>query len=358
MSNKQELNIFVAMSGGVDSSVAALLLTKLGYNCTGVYMKNWSGEDMGIKGDCPWKEDQAMAEAVCKKINIPFMSSNFEKEYRKKVIEYFFSEYKAGRTPNPDVLCNKEIKFGLFLDRALEEGADLIATGHYARISRNSHGQLELLKGIDKAKDQSYFLYTLTQTQLCRTTFPIGEYTKPQVRKIAAENKLPSAKRPDSQGICFVGEINIHDFIKSKLGTKKGDIVTADGIKIGEHEGIWFYTIGQRKGIGIGGGKPYYVTGIDVSKNQITVSLNPNDPLLYKKSIQIEKPHWISGVEPKLPLECEVSIRYNHNPQAAILSKKDRLYNVIFRKPQRAPTAGQSAVIYKDEVCLGGGMIK
>ena len=352
--------VFIAMSGGVDSSVSAALLQKQGYDCTGIFMKNWSGSDWGISVDCPWREDQKVVEKVCNILEIPFQTFNFEKEYRKKVVKYFFDEYKEGRTPNPDTLCNREIKFGLFLNRALEKGADYIATGHYVRKivkPKSMNWKYELHKGFDTSKDQSYFLYMLDQKQLEKSLFPIGKYRKKKVRKLAEKFKLPNYDKPDSQGICFIGNINVDKFIRENLGTKKGDIVNTTGEKLGEHDGIWFYTIGQRKGLGIGGGTPYYVVDIKKNINQVVVGKGANHPRLYKNKIYISNLHWIGDQDKELPLNCEVSIRYNHDPKKAILTKENDRYLLKFEEKQRAPASGQSAVIYKNSLCCGGGTI-
>ena len=269
--SQKPTTVFVAMSGGVDSSVSAALLKEQGYNVVGVFMKNWSGDNFGIQTDCPWEQDQKDVEKVCKLLGVPFITFNFEKEYRKQVVEYFFNEYKAGRTPNPDVMCNKEIKFGLFLEKALKKGTDLIATGHYARTEKDNKGKFHLLKGIDNKKDQSYFLYNLTQDQLSKTLFPIGNFQKSKVRKLAMKFKLPNAKKKDSQGICFIGDINVQQLLRAKLKRKKGDIIDIDSReKVGKHDGAHYFTIGQREGIGIGGTKePYFVVGKDVEKNEV-----------------------------------------------------------------------------------------
>jgi len=231
MKSEEKKKVFVGLSGGVDSAVSAYLLKEQGYDVTGVYMKNWSGDEFGIQADCPWEEDQKDAEAVCKHLGIPFRSLNFEKQYREKVVEYFFSEYEKGRTPNPDVMCNKEIKFKLFLEKAMDEGADFIATGHYAR-KLEVDGVNKMLKGVDSNKDQTYFLYNLTQSQLDKVLFPVGEIEKPEVRRIAEKAGLPNAKKPDSQGICFIGEINVLKFLMSKIPVKEGDIIDIDSGKV------------------------------------------------------------------------------------------------------------------------------
>lgn len=361
--------VYVAMSGGVDSSVAAALLVDEGYNCTGVFMKNWSGENWGIETDCPWEQDQADAEKVCKILKIPFRSYNFEKQYRQKVIGYFFDELRKGNTPNPDILCNEVIKFGVFLDRSMNEGADYIATGHYARISCDSTSQTlevspaknktyNLLKGLDGSKDQTYFLYRLNQHQLSKSLFPVGEYQKSEIRKLAKKYNLPVAEKKDSQGLCFVGKINIDEFIRKEIGEKRGDIVDVKGKKLGEHKGVWFYTLGQRHGLGIGGGTPYYVIDTNITNNTVVVTKGADNEKLYRKSIIIDKPHWISGQSPQFPLSCDVATRYTHDLSQARLTRRNAKYIIHFTRPHRAPTPGQSAVIYKGEICLGGGNIQ
>lgn len=367
--------VFVGLSGGVDSAVSAALLKEQGYDVTGVYMKNWSGDDYGIQADCPWEQDQKDAQSICDHLEIEFRSFNFEKEYRDRVVEYFFSEYEKGRTPNPDVMCNKEVKFKLFLEKALEEGSDYIATGHYARTSpdfsnakppspiRRGEGEVKLLKGIDTNKDQTYFLYNLTQDQLSHTLFPVGEFEKPKVRELARKFKLPNAEKPDSQGICFIGEINVLKFLMSRIPEKKGDIQDIDTKKVvGEHKGVYFYTVGQREGLGIGGLKePYFVVDKDMENNIVYVGQGANHPSLYKKEVELENIHWINSIKDELTLNnIEASIRYRHKPQPGqlIINNEKLTIKYIFDEPQRAVTSGQSLVIYRDDECLGGGVIK
>jgi tRNA-uridine 2-sulfurtransferase len=356
-------NVFIALSGGVDSAGCALLLKNQGYNCTGVFMKNWSGDNFGIQADCPWEKDQKDAEAVCQTLGIPFRSFNFENEYRERVVEYFFSEYEKGRTPNPDVMCNKEIKFHLFLKRALEEGADYIATGHYVRKIIGKNGKEQLLKGIDGNKDQSYFLYNITQEQLKRSLFPIGDYTKPQIREIAKKASLPVADKPDSQGICFIGEINVQDFLRSRIKVHNGAIVDIDTKgQVGVHDGVEFYTLGQREGLKIGGAsEPYFVVAKDADENILYVAMGKENPALFKDELKIENLHLIDESTDIVSLtgkKLQASVRYRHKPAACKIEIEDGKVEVEFDEPQRAITPGQSCVLYDEDVCLGGGVIQ
>ncbi|MDP3740775.1 MAG: tRNA 2-thiouridine(34) synthase MnmA [bacterium] len=399
MQRGQSKKVLVAMSGGVDSSVAAALLKKQGYFVVGAYMKNFSPESWEglIEADCPWEQDVADVQVVCEKLGIEFRSFNFEKEYAEKVIEYFFREYGAGRTPNPDVMCNKEIKFGIFLQKAKQLGFDYVATGHYARVRsvqslrgysrsnpeiatastpRDDRIIYELLKGADPKKDQSYFLYTLNQEQLSRVLFPIGEYTKVQIRQMAKEFGLPNWNKKDSQGVCFIGHIKLREFLRQRIPEKVGEIVEAQsGRVIGQHPGAWYYTLGQRQGIGIGGGQPYYVAQKDVLNNKLTVVKNASPPLLnvrggegelYSKVAILNSVHWIDKV-PKLPLRCRAKIRYQQPDQTcAILPSpgvgrvaggRERSLLVKFSQPQFAIAPGQSIVFYRADQCLGGGVV-
>lgn len=351
--------VFVGLSGGVDSSVSAYLLKKESYDVVGVYMKNWSGDEFGIQADCPWEQDQADCIKVCKQLDIPFMSFNFEKEYREKVVEYFFSEYEKGRTPNPDVMCNKEIKFDLFLNKSLAEGADMIATGHYAKVVLES-GEYSLLKGVDTNKDQSYFLHALNQNQLSKTLFPIGHLIKPQVREIAKEANLVNAEKKDSQGICFIGEINVQQYLRSQIEKKPGNIIDQDSGKVvGKHDGVMFYTIGQREGLGIGGAKePYFVIGKDADKREVYVVMGNDNPKLFKKNVDLENMHLISPNRDKdyiNNINLEGSVRYRHKAEKM---KFVTNLEVEFDKPQRAISEGQSLVVYEGDRCLGGGIMK
>ncbi len=350
--------VFVALSGGVDSAVSAALLKDQGYDVTGVYMKNWSGDEYGIQADCPWESDQMDAEAVCLKLNIPFRSFNFEKQYRDKVVEYFFSEYQKGRTPNPDVMCNKEIKFKIFLEKALSEGADMIATGHYAqRAQKIDEEVVHFFKGRDPHKDQTYFLYNITQGQLSHTLFPIGHLNKPEVRKLAQKYNLPNAQKPDSQGICFIGEINVLKFLMSRIPEKQGDIKDIDtNAVVGQHKGVYFYTIGQREGLNLGGQKiPYFVVNKDSDNNILYVGHGTDHPSLYKKEIQLENLHFICTVLESGTHNLEAAIRYRQKPQKGVLDVGNKTF--IFDEPQRAVASGQSLVLYNGEECLGGGII-
>lgn len=350
---KKKKKVIVGLSGGVDSSVAAALLLKKGYEVTGVFMKNWS-EDVG-DFCCSWSEDLEDARRVAQVLGITFYVWNFEKEYRERVIDYFFREYAAGRTPNPDVMCNKEIKFKLFLEKALRFGADYVATGHYARV-KETGGIFHLLKGKDTNKDQSYFLTTLSQKELSHTLFPVGEYEKPAVRRLAKKFKLPTFEKKDSQGICFIGEVDIKELLKQRIKPKSGDIVDPAGMVIGRHEGLPFYTIGQRGGLNIGGGLPYYVVGKDKKKNRIIASSNPTDPLLWRRGCVVNSLSWTHG--PLGDGELEVTIRYRHAPVKARLEWIDENHlHLRFSEAQRAITPGQAAVFYKGEELLGGGII-
>ncbi len=352
--------VVVGMSGGVDSSVTAALLQEQGFDVIGVFMKNWS-EDFGDYG-CTWAEDADDARKVAQVLNIPFYVWNFEKEYRTHVVDYFLREYQANRTPNPDVMCNSEIKFKVFLDKALKLGADYVATGHYARVEAVRNDKLKildykLLKGVDPAKDQSYFLYTLKQDQLAKILFPLGGYKKQEIRSLARKFKLPTAEKKDSQGICFIGKIDVREFLKAHLKAKVGEIVTSTGQVIGQHEGLPYYTLGQREGIGVGGQGPYYVIDKNIDTNQLVVTNNQKDEQLWKKEFTVTDLSWTNG-QPEFPLKTGVSIRYHHPDYTAnvLEIKKDEL-KIVFDEPQRAVTPGQAAVFYDGNELIGGGVI-
>lgn len=337
--------VYVGMSGGVDSSVTAALLKQQGYDVTGVYMKNWSQDLPGFA--CPWKEDYQDAKRVAVQLGIPFKLYDFEKEYRQKVVDYMIAEYQAGRTPNPDVMCNQEVKFKLFLETALEDGADMIATGHYARIKDG-----RLLKGVDDNKDQTYFLYRVTEEALKKSLMPIGEMKKPDVRKFAKKLSLATADKKDSQGICFVGKVGIKEFLLSQLGPQRpGPIIDQDGTEIGRHDGAIFYTIGQRHGLDVGGGLPYYVSRKDMKTNTVYVTTDLNDKELWTSNVTLEDVHWINGKPEGTKLQTRLRYR---GPLVDCELKGKKL---ILAEEQRGIAAGQSAVIYDGDRCLGGGII-
>lgn len=356
---KKDTRIIVGISGGVDSSVTALLLKQQGYDVSGIFMKNWQEGDTG--GECPAMIDQNDAMTICKKIGIPFQSVNFAKEYWERVFSYFLQEYSAGRTPNPDVLCNKEIKFKAFLDYALSLGADYIATGHYAQKDERD-GIFYLKKAQDPNKDQSYFLYLLNQQQLAKALFPVGHLAKPEVRRIAEENDLITFNKKDSTGICFIGERKFKEFLNQYLPAKPGEIKTADGKLIGRHEGLMYYTIGQRQGIGIGGthdstGEPWYVADKDLNNNTLIV-VQGDAPLLYKQNLTASQLHWISNQAPGSAFTCQAKIRYRQADQTCHVKIEKDKATVEFEHAQRAVTPGQSIVFYDKDICLGGGIIQ
>jgi tRNA-specific 2-thiouridylase len=352
------------MSGGLDSSVAAALLKRAGFNVIGVFMKFWSepGENglVGASNRCCSPEAEVRARKVAKILKIPFYVFDFSKEFKEKIVDYFLDGYKKGITPNPCVACNKEIKFGLLLEKALSLGADFVATGHYARkkeIRKNSCSNsctFALLRAKDKNKDQSYFLWMLNQEQLKRILFPIGNYTREEVENFARKFKLPVLGIKKSVEVCFI-QTTVSDFLRKYLKEKPGKIVDTEGKNLGEHKGLWFYTIGQRKGIGLSGG-PWWVVDKDLKKNLLIVTKNEKD--LLKKELICKNVNWISGKEPKLPLKVKAKIRYKtHLAKAAIFPTRNKIYKVIFEEPQRAITPGQSVVFYKGEEVLGGGII-
>lgn len=351
----------VAMSGGVDSSVTALLLKRRGEEIAGMFMKNWEEDDPG--GRCAATEDAADARVVAELIGIPFHARNFAPEYWENVFAEFLAELEAGRTPNPDVLCNREIKFRVFLEHAMDLGAETIATGHYARRRRNGDG-LELLRGVDPDKDQSYFLYMLDQQQLARTRFPVGEMTKPELRQLAAEAGLPTAQKKDSTGICFIGERNFDAFVDRYLKSEPGEIRATENVVIGTHKGLIHYTLGQRRGLGIGGVRgfpeaPWFVVHKDPGDNALYVTQDPADPHLMSTRLCALHPTWISGQAPEPGRRLAVKIRYRQPDQAAILETvDDARFELVFEQPQRAVTPGQSVVLYDGEICLGGGIIE
>ena len=352
--------IFVAMSGGVDSSVVALLLQKQGYDLVGCYIKGWYPPSI----ICNWKEDRRDAMRVCAKLSIPFMTVDAEKEYKKEVVDYMTREYKAGRTPNPDIMCNKSIKFGMFLNKVLELGADYIATGHYVKKLSASGGKTcELAVAKDLNKDQSYFLWTLAQDQLKHCLFPIGDLLKSEVREIAKKNGLATAEKEESQGVCFIGEFNMEDFLKKYIKQKKGKIKTSGGKTVGEHNGLAFYTIGQRHGFGYAGGEggPYYVTEKDFKKNELIVAEKFDEKKFAKIEVEIISANWIDGVVPKTKTKKTylARIRYRQPLEKCKIAKASKnSAKIVFDNPQRAVTPGQSLVVYDGKKMLGGGIIK
>lgn len=352
-------HIIVGMSGGVDSSVSAYLLKKAGHHVEGIFMKNWEGDD--TETYCPATQDMADAQAVCDVLQIDLHMVNFADKYWERVFNYFLQEYQASRTPNPDILCNKEIKFKAFLDYAKQRGADYIATGHYVRsIHDGTH--IRLLKGSDPQKDQSYFLHALCEEQLSQSLFPIGDLPKQQVRAIAEELGLQNHAKKDSTGICFIGERKFKTFLNDYLPAKPGVIETMDGEIIGQHDGLMFYTMGQRQGLHIGGKKgkaesPWYVADKDIKRNALIVVQGDQHPALFKKSLMTKSIHWINQ-SPPLPFNVMAKTRYRQADQACMIERIEDHFQVTFTEPQRAVTPGQSIVFYQDEICLGGGIIE
>lgn len=352
--------IIVGLSGGVDSAVAALTLKQQGHDVSGIFMQNWHAD----REDpfCTAEQDLSDAQAICDQLGIPLQTANFSKEYWNNVFQYCLDEFAAGCTPNPDIWCNREIKFKVFLDHALALGADYLATGHYARIKK-INGKYCLLKSYDDNKDQTYFLYRLGQKQLAHSIFPIGELKKPIVRKIAQDVSFVNYAKKDSTGICFIGERKFKKFLSDFLLTQPGDMETPDGKFVGKHDGIMFYTIGQRKGLNIGGrhnaeDSAWYVLNKDIKRNVLIVGQGNDHPLLYRDKLVCEQLHWINEEPPQLPLHCKAKIRYRQTDQACrIIKSDDNHYQTEFEQLQRAITPGQSVVFYSGDHCLGGGII-
>ena len=360
LSTNAQQRVIVGMSGGVDSSVAAHLLIEAGYQVDGLFMKNWD-EDDGTEY-CTAKGDLVDAQSVCDKLGIKLHTANFSAEYWDNVFEHFLLEYNAGRTPNPDVLCNREIKFKAFLDYATDLGADKIATGHYVR-SVESGGDTHLLKGLDNNKDQSYFLCEVNGRSLARSLFPVGELDKSEVRSIAEKLGLSTHDKKDSTGICFIGERKFKDFLEHYLPAQPGVIQTEQGVTIGEHAGLMYYTIGQRQGLHIGGLKdfeeaPWFVAGKDLDNNILVAVQGVDNPLLFAQTLQTGPANWINGKAPALPFRCEAKIRYRQKDQPCTLIDNGEGLLVEFDEPQRAVTPGQYLVIYSGEYCLGGAIIQ
>jgi tRNA-specific 2-thiouridylase len=363
--------VMVGMSGGVDSSVAALLLIEQGYQVEGLFMKNWDEDD--DTEYCTAKADLADAESVCKTLGIHLHTANFAAEYWDNVFEHFIQEYRAGRTPNPDILCNREIKFKAFLDYASELGADLIATGHYARrVTRHTpqgtqdaqEAQTFLLKGLDNNKDQSYFLSAVNEAALERSLFPVGELEKPAVRDLAARHGFITHDKKDSTGICFIGERKFKDFLQRYLPATPGAIETVDGEEVGRHHGLMYHTYGQRQGLGIGGLQqhgeaPWYVVGKDLQRNVLLVAQGNDNPWLFSVVLRATQLSWINRLPPILPLHCTAKIRYRQPDQACVVEQDgEAAVRVTFIAPQRAVTPGQTIVFYDGDVCLGGAVIE
>ena len=349
------MRIVVGLSGGVDSAVAALLLKEQGHEVIGVFMKNWDEEDDA--GQCPAEQDFRDVAAVCGKIGIPYYSVSFAKEYWDRVFSLFLKEYRAGRTPNPDVLCNREIKFKAFLDHALQMGADRIATGHFVRTDPEGH----LLKGADPNKDQSYFLYMLHAEQLKKAVFPVGNMTKAEVRALARERGLPVSEKKDSTGICFIGERKFKSFLKTYLPAQPGPMVTPEGEEVGRHDGLMYYTLGQRRGLGIGGrgdGRSFFVVGKDLENNRLIVVQGEDHPLLWSGSSTAEDATFVNEPLPEgeaVRLSCR--FRYRQGDQGVTVVRKGSRLHIRHDVPQRAVTPGQSAVLYDGDRCIGGGII-
>jgi len=362
VTNNANKKVIVGMSGGVDSSVSAYLLLQQGFQVEGLFMKNWEEDDSDEY--CAAAEDLADAEKVCETLGIELHTVNFAAEYWDNVFEHFLDEYKAGRTPNPDIMCNKEIKFKAFLEFAAEAlGADYIATGHYVRRAYDGK-QWQLLRGVDNNKDQSYFLYTLSHEHVAQTLFPVGELEKPEVRRIAEQQGLVTAGKKDSTGICFIGERKFKDFLQQYLPAQPGTIESVDGEELGQHEGLMYHTIGQRKGLHIGGladasDDPWYVVDKDIERNVLIVAQGKHHPRLYSKGLVAGQLHWIDRKPLQQPLRCAVKTRYRQQDiPCQVTPLGDDQVEVIFDEPVAAVTPGQSAVFYLDEICLGGGIIE
>ncbi len=354
----KDIKVVVGMSGGVDSSVTAYLLKEQGYDVTGIFMKNWDEKDDA--GVCTAEKDYEDVRRVSSQLGIPYYTVNFTKEYWDRVFSYFLDEYKKGRTPNPDVMCNKEIKFKAFLDHALMLGADYIATGHYARVDY-INGEFKLLRGVDNNKDQTYFLCTLGQYQLSKSMFPIGHLKKSEVREIAEREGLVTADKKDSTGICFIGERDFDKFLDNYLPAQSGNIMTLDGKIVGKHTGLMHYTLGQRKGLGIGGigtGEPWFVVDKDLKKNILYVVQGDKHPMLYSNGLMASDLCWVSDRPKPKNFNCTAKFRYRQpDNEVEIYLTDDNKCKVMFKKPQKAVTPGQAVVFYDGEECLGGGMI-
>jgi tRNA-specific 2-thiouridylase len=353
------MKVMLGISGGVDSSVAALLLQQAGYAVEGLFMQNWEEDDRN--GPCTADADRKDAVAVCGRLGIPFHARNFAAEYWDGVFEHFLAEYRAGRTPNPDVLCNREIKFKTFLDEARALGAEKIATGHYARVDCLA-GRYRLLRAVDAGKDQTYFLHALGQDQLAATLFPVGEIEKSQVREMARVAALPTHAKKDSTGICFIGERDFRQFLTQYIPARPGEMRSPEGGLIGEHQGVMYYTLGQRNGLGIGGrqnagGEPWYVVGKDVARNVLYVAQGGENEWLQSRRLTAETANWVAGAPPAQEFRCTAKTRYRQHDQVCMVSVHNDRLEVRFDEPQRAVTPGQSVVFYAGDECLGGAVI-
>ena len=362
MNDNSKTRVVVGMSGGVDSSVTALLLKEQGYDVVGVFMKNW--DDTDDNGVCTATEDYKDVAKVANQIGVPYYSVNFEKEYWDRVFEYFLAEYRLGRTPNPDVMCNKEIKFKAFLDYAMQLGADYVATGHYAQVKRDEDGTVHMLRGVDNNKDQTYFLSQLSQEQLSKTMFPLGHMEKSEVREIAKKAKLATAQKKDSTGVCFIGEKNFKEFLGKYLPAQPGKMVTLDGQIKGDHAGLMYYTIGQRQGLGIGGGQgdnsePWFVVGKELETNTLLVGQGFHHEHLYATSLEASDVHFTVNTPMPKEFKCTAKFRYRQQDTGVtvILNDDQTTATVIFDEPVRAITPGQAVVFYDGDECLGGGLI-
>ncbi len=351
------MRVVVGMSGGVDSSVAAYLMKQQGHEVIGVFMNNWEEKD--DRGVCTSEKDWEDVRRVCDVIGIPYYSVNFAKEYKERVFAHFLEEYRRFRTPNPDVLCNREIKFNVFLDFAEKLGAEKLATGHFANIGRQGDGYT-LLRARDENKDQTYFLYMLGQRALSRSMFPVGGLTKPEIREIARREGLPTSEKKDSTGVCFIGERDFREFLKSYIPAQGGDMVDERGRVVGRHEGLMYYTLGQRRGLGIGGGgngERWFVVEKDVKNNRLVVSQGEDRDRLYAASAEAGEASWISGEAPGRELECMVRLRHRQPLQKCRIAIDGEHVHMDFAEKQRAVTPGQSAVFYTGDICLGGAII-
>ncbi|HEU0050803.1 MAG TPA: tRNA 2-thiouridine(34) synthase MnmA [Patescibacteria group bacterium] len=352
------LKILVGMSGGVDSSVSAALLMRQGYDVCGGFIKNWSDTKDLWTGECAWQADRRDAIRVAAKLDIPLRTFDFEKEYRSRVLDRMFQEYQQGLTPNPDVLCNEEIKFGLFFEAAIALGFDAVATGHYAQTKIDQREVAHLYKGKDPGKDQSYFLHRLSQSVLTKTIFPIGDLTKKRVRVLAKAWSLPTAEKPDSQGICFIGKLDFHEFLRKRIKERPGEIVTADGKVLGRHDGLDAYTIGQRQGIGVSRDRQaWYVAAKDRELNRLIIVPRRDDPLLFSAEARLSRLHLIAHTKATVPKAVDVAIRYHQKPERAKIAFESDMCSIRFRRPIWALAPGQSAVFYHGNECLGGGEI-